>query len=85
MVSVTTPDLVLAIWQELNTHVLPPPRAQEFRNHPALSALCHHEPGRLRSSGADLYQQTGRLMLAEWARECTWDGGGSAALAWQAL
>lgn len=82
---IQAPDVILGMWQELNHHVLSPPRAEEFRNHRDLPALCRYDPERLRKTGADLYQRSGRLRLAEWVRECTWDGGGSAALAWHPL
>ena len=36
-------------------------------------------------AGRQLYGRTGRLLLAEWTRECAWDGGGTVNLSWAEL
>ncbi len=78
-------DVVLAIWQELVGRELSPPSVQRFQGHPDLPALGRFSEDRLRTAGSGLYQRSGRLLLAEWVRECTWDGGGSAFLTWEPL
>ncbi len=47
--------------------------------------LCHYDRRRLEVAARQLYGRTGRLLLAEWARECAWDGGGSINLSWAEL
>jgi hypothetical protein len=78
-------DLVLEIWQELVGAVLSPAAAWRFSAHPDLATLCRYGEGRLRAAGADLYHRTGRLLLAEWVRECAWGGGGSISVDWARL
>ncbi len=75
MVTVTA-DVVLDIWQQLVNATLAPESVQRFRAHPDLKDLGRQTEDRLRTAGADLYRRSGRLLLAEWARECAWDGGG---------
>jgi Sigma-70, region 4 len=80
-----TADAVLAIWQELVDAVLSPASAERFKAHPYLEALRRYPESRLRAAGTELYLQSGKLLLAEWARECAWDGGGTAVLDWSRL
>ncbi len=77
--------LVLEIWQELGGARLSPDSVRRFRAHPDLTVLCHHDRRRLEVAGRQLYGRTGRLLLAEWARECAWDGGGTVNLSWAEL
>lgn len=86
--SVTEPAeaaLVLEIWQELVGATLSPDSVRRFRAHPDFMVLCHYDRRRLEVAGRQLYGRTGRLLLAEWARECAWDGGGSINLSWAEL
>ena len=77
--------LVLEIWQELVGATLSPDSVRRFRAHPDFMVLCHYDRRRLEVAGRQLYGRTGRLLLAEWARECAWDGGGSINLSWAEL
>ena len=77
--------LVLEIWQELVGATLSPDGVRRFRAHPDFMVLCHYDRRRLEVAGRQLYGRTGRLLLAEWARECAWDGGGSINLSWAEL
>ena len=79
------PGAVLAIWQELVGFALSPASAGRFLARPELTVLCRYHEDRLRAAGAGLHQRSGRLLLARWARECAWDGGGSVALGWVPL
>ena len=86
MVTVTADaGVVLDIWQQLVNTTLCADSANRFRNHPDLTALTRYPEHRLRAAGAHLYQREGRLLLTEWARECAWEGGGSAVLDWTRL
>jgi hypothetical protein len=76
---------VLEIWQELVGATLSPDSVRRFRAHPDFMVLCHYDRRRLEVAGRQLYGRTGRLLLAEWARECAWDGGGSINLSWAEL
>lgn len=64
---------------------LSPDSARRFRAHPDLMVLCHYDRRRLEVAGRQLYARTGKLLLAEWARECAWDGGGTISLSWAEL
>src|SRR5438034_5201015 len=77
--------LVLEIWQELVGATLSPDGVRRFRAHPDFMMLCRYDRRRLQVAGRQLYGRTGRLMLAEWARECAWDGGGTVNLSWAEL
>lgn len=77
--------LVLEIWQELVSATVSPDGVRRFRAHPDFMVLCHYDRRRLQVAGRQLYGRTGRLMLAEWARECAWDGGGTVNLSWAEL
>ena len=77
--------LVLEIWQELVGATLSPDGVRRFRGHPDCAVLCTYDRHRLEAAGRQLYGRTERLLLAEWARECSWDGGGSIDLSWAAL
>jgi hypothetical protein len=80
-----TPEEVLATWQGLVGWTLSPPRAEEFLARPEISTLGRHQAGRLRTAGAELHRRSGQLLLAQWARECAWDGGGTVTLDWARL
>jgi Sigma-70, region 4 len=77
--------LVLEIWQELVDATLSPDSVRRFRAHPDFMVLCYYDRRRLEVAGRQLYGRTGRLLLAEWARECAWDGGGTVNLSWAEL
>jgi hypothetical protein len=77
--------LVLQIWQELVGARLSPDSVRRFRAHPDFTVLCRYDRRRLDVAGRQLYGRTGRLLLAEWARECAWDGGGTVNLSWVEL
>jgi hypothetical protein len=77
-----TADLVLQTWQELVGAVLSPARAERFRGHPGLAALCCFSQERRLAAGSDLYRRTGQLLLAEWVCECAWRGGAAVSLDW---
>jgi Sigma-70, region 4 len=77
--------LVLEIWQELVGATLSPDGVRRFRGHPDCAVLCTYNRHRLEVAGRQLYGRSGRLLLAEWARECAWDGGGSVDLSWAEL
>ena len=77
--------LVLEIWQELVGATLSPDSVRRFRGHPDCIVLCTYDRHRLEVAGRQLYGRTGRVLLAEWARECAWDGGGSIDLSWAEL
>ncbi len=77
--------LVLEIWQELVGARLSPDSVRRFRAHPDLTVLCHYDRRRLDVAGRQLYGRAGRLLLAEWARECAGDGGGTVNLSWAEL
>lgn len=77
--------LVLEIWQELVGATLSPDSVRRFRAHPDFMVLGHYDRRRLEVAGRQLYGRTGRLLLAEWARECAWAGGGSLNLSWAEL
>ena len=77
--------LVREIWQELVGATLSPDSVRRFRAHPDFMVLCHYDRRRLEVAARQLYGRTGRLLLAEWARECAWDGGGSINLSWAEL
>lgn len=79
------PGLVLEIWQELVGATLLPDSVRRFRAHPDFTVLCHYDRRRLDAAGRQLYGRIGRLLLAEWARECAWDGGGTINLNWAEL
>jgi Sigma-70, region 4 len=76
---------VLEIWQELVGARLSPDSVRRFRAHPDFTVLCHYDRRRLEVAGRQLYGRTGRLLLAEWVRECAWDGGGTVNLSWAEL
>ncbi len=76
---------VLEIWQEVVGATLSPDGARRFRAHPDLMVLCQYDRRRLEVAGRQLYGRTGSLLLAEWTRECAWDGGGSINLSWAEL
>ena len=76
---------MLEIWQELVGARLSPDSVRRFRAHPDFMVLCQYDRRRLEVAGRQLYGRTGRLLLAEWARECAWDGGGSIELSWAEL
>jgi hypothetical protein len=76
---------VVEIWQELVGATLSPDSVRRFRAHPDFMVLCHYDRRRLEVAGRQLYGRTGRLLLAEWARECAWDGGGTVNLSWAEL
>src|SRR5579863_8287763 len=78
-------DLVLEIWQELVGATLSPDSVLRFRAHPDCMTLCRYDRQRLEVAGRQLYGRTGRLLLAEWAPECAWDGAGSISLSWAEL
>jgi hypothetical protein len=73
---------VLEIWQELISARLSPDSVRRFRAPPSLIVLCHYDRRRLDVAGRQLHGRTGRRLLAEWARECAWDGGGTVNLSW---
>jgi hypothetical protein len=77
--------LVLEIWQELVGAALSPASEQRFRTHPDLAALCCYNADQLLVAGTELYSRTGQLLLAEWVRECAWEGGGTVTLDWAEL
>ena len=76
---------MLEIWQELVGARLSPDSVRRFRAHPDLTVLRHYDRRRLEVAGRQLYGREGRLLLAEWARECAWDGGGTVNLSWAEL
>jgi hypothetical protein len=60
--------LVLQIWQELVGASLSPDSVRCFRAHPDSTVLCHYDRRRLDVAGRQLYDRTGRPLLAEWAQ-----------------
>ena len=80
-----TPDAVLGIWQEIAGAVLSPVSVERFKGRSELPALCHYSEVRLRGAATELYRRSGQVLLAEWVRECAWDGGGSIELQWAQL
>lgn len=77
--------IVLRAWQDLMGHTLRPERVEAFLDHPDLRALSRYDKERLYTAGTSLILRTGTLLLADWVRECAWDGGGTASLDWADL
>lgn len=76
---------MLEIWQELVSARLSPDSVRRFRAHSDFTVLCHYDRRRLGVAGRQLYGRTGKLLLAEWARDRAWDGGGTVNLSWAEL
>lgn len=63
-----TPEAVLAMWQELNSHWLSVERRAEFLARPEVAELCECEPMLLRKTGEHVLRKRGELRLSVWLR-----------------
>lgn len=70
------------IWQDVVGAVLSPQRAELFAAHPDLPSIGYFPEDRIRAAGEQLYRHAGELRISSWARECTFDGGGTTSLTW---
>ncbi|MGD0603232.1 MAG: sigma factor-like helix-turn-helix DNA-binding protein [Streptosporangiaceae bacterium] len=71
---VTGPDVVLAVWQQVNGRELSDQRRAEFLAHPALDDLTAFSPEILAETGRRLRDGHGELLLTAWAAECAEPG-----------
>jgi hypothetical protein len=73
-VRVTGPDVVLAVWQQVNGRELSDQRKAEFLAHPALNDLTAFSAEILAETGRRLLDEHGELLLIVWAAECAEPG-----------
>jgi Sigma-70, region 4 len=71
---VTGPDVVLAVWQQVNGRELSDQRKAEFLAHPALDDLTAFSAEILAETGRRLRDEHGELLLTAWAAECAEPG-----------
>ncbi len=70
----TGPDVVLAVWQQVNGRELSDQRKAEFLAHSALDDLTAFSAEILAETGRRLHDEHGELLLTAWAAECAEPG-----------
>ena len=70
----TGPDVVLAVWQQVNGRELSDQRKAEFLAHPALDDLTAFSAEILAETGRRLHDEHRELLLTAWAAECAEPG-----------